>query len=334
MKVMMRLLAAIMIFGISLPACHGEGGGSSTKNNNHSDKGETQAMKTYYMGRFALDVPVEMKQAVQAQSLRGTEVKDFIWPVNDERGLARGQAWQSRIDSIKQIKLPRKIKKHVIEEEQFNIDGRWSKSILFYGNYIFDDEGEWNMLLDAGSSGLWLSYDGMLKGKREMIDWVSAIASKYQPIQAKVHNLPKGDWFYLLHGAINLPYKCQEKTYSRFEGHLLDLKLEVDMNETHQVEELGLAERLASSIVTRYAPGVDVDRIRSRSRTAAGLKGEELVSASGEDTQIQFTWEYRGEAESGERPEIQITMETPDGRLDEKLKIWDAILDSFKPMYR
>ena len=139
------------------------------------------------------------------------------------------------------------------------------------------------------------------------------------------------------HGVINLPYLEQEKSYSRFEGHVLELKLEVEMSETQEVEKLGVAERLAASIVTRFVPGVDVDRIRSRSRTAAGLKGEELVmrmSASGEETQIQFAWEYRGKADSGEYPEIQITMETPDGSLNEKLKVWDAILDSFKPMYR
>ena len=134
-----------------------------------------------------------------------------------------------------------------------------------------------------------------------------------------------------------LPYARAEKTYSRFEGHPLDLKLEVEMKETLKVEKLGVAERLAASMATRFAPGVDVDKIRSRSRAAAGLNGEELVmrmSAGGEDTQIQFGWEYRGKVDSGEHPEIQITMETPDGNLKEKLKVWDAVLDSFKPMYR
>ena len=40
-----------------------------------------------------------------------------------------------------------------------------------------------------------------------------------------------------------------------------------------------------------------------------------------------------GEEDSGKRPEIQITMESADGALEEKIKVWDAILDSFKPKY-
>jgi hypothetical protein len=337
MKLPLRLLALI-IFVMILPTCHSSDGGSTTLKSNTSGKGANYAMKTYYMGRFALDVPLEMKQAVQAQSLRLAEVEDFVWPNNQPREDVRERIWQSRSSVIKGLKLPRTIKHHIIEEVPLFFDKRWAKAVLFYGNYIAADEGTWNLLVDTGTAGIWIRYSGLLKAKNEMQEWILTIAKAYQPLPADIRvNPSQTDRFYLKHGAINLPYKRQEKTYARFEGHTLDLKLEVDMNETHKVEKLGVAERLAASIATRFAPGVDVDTIRSRNRTAARLNGEELVmrmSASGEETQIQFGWEYRGEAESGERPEIQITMESADGNLNEKLKVWDAILDSFKPMYR
>lgn len=295
-------------------------------------------MRTYYMGRFAIDVPVEMKQAVQAQTLRLAEVEDFTWPAGQQHDNAREQVWKSQIEEIRNVNLPRGIKKPIIEEQVLQVDDRLVKGVLFYGDYIASDEGTWNLLLDAGTSGLWLRYTGLLEAKKEMQDWLIKIATSYHPIPVSAgSSFPAENLFYLKHGAINLPYKREEKTYSRFEGHPLDLKLEIDMNDTHEVETRGLAERLAASILTSYAPGVDVDKIRSRSRVAAGLKGEELVmrmSANGEDTLIQFCWEYLGEAESGERPEIQITMETPDSDLDEKLRVWDAIVNSFKPMYR
>lgn len=337
MKPLVKLLALILIFGIHVPACHSDVGSSTPSKSKISKKGGP-AMKSYYMGRFAIDVPVEMKQAVQAQTLRLAEVEDFRWSEDQQHNPVREQIWQSRIQSINKIDLPDKVRKPVIEEKVLEIDKKWAKAVLFYGDYMSTDEGTWNILVDSGRSGLWLSYSGLLKAKKEMQEWLINIAKAYKPLPIGTEsNLPTGNWFYLKHGAINLPYKRQEKTYARFEGHPLDLKLEVDMNETHEVEKLGLAERLASSIAMRFAPGVDVDTIRSGSRVSAGLRGEELVmrmSASGEDTQIQFGWEYRGKVESGEHPEIQITMESPDGDLDEKLKVWDAILDSFKPMYR
>ena len=103
------------------------------------------------------------------------------------------------------------------------------------------------------------------------------------------------------------------------------------MQEIHHVEQAGLMERLGAAIETRYAPGVDVDRIRGRKRTIAGLKGEDVIVRMKDKykTVLNFAWEYPGEVNSGERPEIQITMESPDGALEEKIKVWDSILDSF-----
>ena len=45
-------------------------------------------------------------------------------------------------------------------------------------------------------------------------------------------------------------------------------------------------------------------------------------------------WRYAGKKDSGEYPEIVLEMESPDGNLKEKLKIWDAILESMKPLYK
>ena len=330
MKVLVRLLALLVIFAIDLPACHSDDGSSTGKKNNPKDKGVNHAMKTYYMGRFALDVPVEMTQAVQAQTIRYAEIKEFQWPEGLPREKARTEYWNSRLSEIKQLKKPDNIKDVILQERSFTNLGQWSKGVMYYGDYIITQRHFWSVIADYGKFGICLKLYGT--NDKLLLDNLTNILSHYQqPVNQS--NEP----FYLINGAINLPYLEQEKTYSRFEGHALNLKLEVEMNETHKVEKLGVAERLAASIAINFAPGVDVEKIRSRSRTAAGLKGEELVmrmSASGEDTQIQFGWEYRGEVDSGERPEIQITMETPDGNLKEKLKVWDAILDSFKPMYR
>lgn len=185
-------------------------------------------------------------------------------------------------------------------------------------------------MVDYGKIGLWLKLDGT--DDDLSVKNLQNILSNYIPEPRTSKRA-----FHLKYGGIDLPYLEQERTYARFEGHQLGLNLEIDMNETNDIEEVAIAERLTASMATRYAPGVNVDIIRSGNRTAAGLKGEELVmrmSASGEETQIQFCWEYRGVVDSGEHPEIQITMETSDDNLHEKLKVWDSLISSFSQLYR
>lgn len=126
----------------------------------------------------------------------------------------------------------------------------------------------------------------------------------------------------------------QEEAYARFEGHPLGLVFRIETKDTHQVEEHGLIERTAALISSGYAAGVAIDRIRSRKRALSGISGEEEVDRmkSDGDVKLSFAWVYNGKKDSGDFPEIEITMESPDGQLEEKLKVWDAILDSFKPV--
>ncbi|MHB8139155.1 MAG: T6SS immunity protein Tli4 family protein, partial [Smithellaceae bacterium] len=81
----------------------------------------------------------------------------------------------------------------------------------------------------------------------------------------------------------------------------------------------------------------DVDKIRTNKRKVAGLPGEELVTRLTADMgpELYFGWKYLGKEDSGEHPEIEITIdESPDNNLDEKMKIWDRALDSFRPAYK
>lgn len=291
-------------------------------------------MKTYYMGRFAVDVPTEMKFEVQHHEFRLMEIKEYAVPVGQNPTAFAEHKWQERLAEIRGLKKPAGINKIIIREEAFPKTAEWARGILYYSDYLADDECNWDILIRYGDHLTLFQLKGLLDSQEKMLAWMMDVIRAYHPRNT---NVSISNTFHTELGSINLPYKRQESTYARFEGHPLNLKLEVDMSETHEVEEESLAERLAAAIATRFVPGVDVDTIRSGKRDAAGLKGEELItrmSADGEETQLDFTWEYQGEAESGERPEIQINMEAPDGSLDEKLKIWDVILDSFKPMYK
>ena len=173
------------------------------------------------------------------------------------------------------------------------------------------------------------------KWKEDLVGDFTEIARAYKPISPH-YDPPQKNWFFLEHGAIMLPYLEQEETYARFEGHPLDVKLEVKTTAVHKVSDSGLVDRLSASLAMNFAPGVDVDKIRTGKRTAAGLNGEEVIfrGTQNGESELSFTWLYTGQVDSGDAPKISIEMEAPDGKVDEKLKLWDALLNSFKPIGR
>jgi hypothetical protein len=115
----------------------------------------------------------------------------------------------------------------------------------------------------------------------------------------------------------------------------MGMKLRIEMNETHEVEKVGVLDRLVASLATNFAPGVNVDRIRTGKRKVADMSGQEIIirGTENKNSELFFAWDYHGKEDSGEYPEIKIGIECADGNLDEKMKIWDQILDSFRPAY-
>jgi len=293
-------------------------------------------MKTYPMGRLSIDVPVTIKKVIQEHRIRSCDVKELVWPTGKNKDLVRDEIFKDRLAEINKLKLPKNVTKIIMEDRIIAKTGQWARGVFYYGDHTGNDEGFWDVLVDAGPVGVWIKFNGQIEGKEEMYNWVVAVAKAYQSHSPRSSNLiTQGDWFHLQHGALNLPYMEQEHTYARFEGHPLDFKLEIEMNETQEVEKTGLASKLEKLLVSYVTPGLDIHKIRSHKRAVAGLKGEEIIIKMTEanESKLQFAWQYQGKEDSGEHPEIELTMESPDGNLDEKLKIWDAVLDSMKPMF-
>lgn len=293
-------------------------------------------MKTYPMGRFSIDVPDTMKLAIQDQRIRSCDVKELVWPTGKNKDQIREEVYKARIAEINKLKLPKNVTKIIMEDRMIPQTGQWARGVFYYGDHTGNDEGFWDVLVDVGPVGVWIKFNGQIEGKEEMFNWVIAVAKAYQSHSPESSNQSaQGDMFYLQHGAINLPYMEQEHTYARFEGQPLELKLEIKMDETQEVEKTGLVDKLGKILISNVTPGLNIHKIRSQKRTVAGLKGEEIIlkmKEEGEST-LRFGWQYQGKEDSGEHPEIDITMESPDGSLDEKIKIWDAVLDSMKPMF-
>lgn len=319
---------------VTLLACTSSEGTQKKSTPPSTDKGVPR-MTTYPIGRFAIDVPAEMKLVHQWQRLRYAEIEEFAWPGSVPRERARDEAWKRRLAEIGKLTPPKGKERVIIETREFPGVGAWARGVFYYGDNWADDEGYWLIFADSGTSGIWLTYHGLTDAKQEMLTWLLEIARSYQSRRFGDLKLPPGNWFYTERGAINLPYLEQETAAARFEGHPLGLEIDIETTETHKVEEAGLIKKTMAAMATGFATGLNIDKIRSRKKTVAGLDGEEEVLRmnDGNKTVLNFAWEYRGRKDSGEYPEIRITMDSADGKLEQKLQVWDAVLNSLKPMY-
>jgi len=327
MRILRQLLIAAMI---SLILC-GLGAAAERKTLHKPTgitKGAQQGMKTYYMGRFAIDLPAEFQLEIQSQKIRYAKVSDFKWKERD-RAKERDALWAQKIAEIKKLKVPKGKKQIMIEEKNLKGIGVWAKAVEYYGDYRIGDYIYWTVLVDYGESGIWLTLYG-LNNEKSLKNFTN-ILTHYQ---YGFDNLSK-DSFCLNHGRIELPYLEQEETYARFAGPM-DMKLRIEMNETYKVEEVGVLDRLVASLATNFAPGVDVDKIRTGNRKVADLPGQEIIirGTVNDASELFFAWDSPGKEDSGEYPEIKIGLECPDGSLDEKTKMWDRALDSFRPAYK
>ncbi|GLI38332.1 hypothetical protein KI811_16690 [Geobacter hydrogenophilus] len=321
-RILLSLLMVLVMAGC------GNAAGNKIDKSKDLKKGATSGMKTYHMGRFAIDVPAEFKLEVQQQKIRYAEVSDFLWKNSNHRGKDREDLWQQKIKLINKKPKPVNNNKTIIEERMLQGLGKWAKAVVYHGNYLVPELIYWTLLVDYGDVAVWLTLDGT---NNEMtINNFTNILSSYHYGSSQNN---KGNYS-LRYGVISLPYLEQESTYARFEGHPLIKKLEITMNETHEEESKkdGLLGRLAASLMTGFASGVDIDKVRTGKRTIAGMKGEETILRmdDGMKKRLNFIWRYAGDKDSGNRPKIVFDMESELGQEKEKIKLWDAMLDSMR----
>src|SRR5690606_32933334 len=204
-------------------------------------KGAKQGMKTYYMGRFAIDLPAEFQLEIQSQKIRYAEVSDFKWKERD-RAKERESLWTQKLAKIKKLQLPKGRKQIIIEEKHLKGIGNWAKAVEYYGDQYAPNCVYWKILVDYGNVGIFLTLDG--EDNNLSIRNFTNILTHYQ---YGFDNLTK-DSFCLTHGRIELPYLEQEDTYARFAGPM-NMKLEIEMHEIHrEPQHGGIISRTAAAM--------------------------------------------------------------------------------------
>ena len=314
--------------------------GSSWTKNTENAKGAIPAMKTHYVGRFSVTVPAVMNAEARLQKIRDVKMTEMIWPDAVSNEEARELEWKRFMEEIKRLRSRLTSDKVIIKTQDPSGIGKWAKGMYFHDQSDGENEGTWSVLMDAGPIGVWMKGRSVIIAEEKLHNTMFNNLCTLSQLYTSLDSTNKtGDWFYLKHGAIDLPYLWQESSYIRFEKHPLDLKIEIkmDMDEAYRREKHGLIEKANAAIDSGYAAmaQVQIKRIRSQRREVAGMPGEEVVDRliTKDKTELDFGWEYVGKNDSGEYPTVRITMESPDGNLDEKLRIWDAVLDSMKPMF-
>jgi hypothetical protein len=299
-------------------------------------------MKTYYIGRFSLAVPAEMTMDERRSVLRFAEIKEIVWSKDVTHEQARETEWNRFMLDIKKLEPPKGKNNAIIRMKDFSGIGQWAKGVYYFYDDFSDYDGRWALLVDIGPAGVWFRGNSVVE-KEDVNHYleqnIEASAKAYIYSDLKLpKTLPIGDWFYLERGAINRPYRSQEESYASFEGHQLNLNISIkmEMDGDHYRETMGLIEGTKGMIDdASREPGISFSIVRLGKREVAGMKGEESILRASDNGKksLLFAWEFNGKEDSGEYPTTTIEMEAPDGKLDEKMAIWDAVLDSMKPMF-
>lgn len=313
--------------------------------NNGKEEIEMQKEQTitYGVGRFVIDIPASMQYRGGSYRMIGYSIEEIMWPDADS-GKEAENIWYANLDKIKKLEAPDGYESALIEVKDIAHIGKSCKAVLFFNEPSDTEYGSLHMLINSGVTGVWIkARDKKLTAKDTIYEIASDLAKAYRP---PTHRLGKAsvlknvDSFYLQYGAIDLPFEYKESVDIGFKGHKLDKYLEfgIETDVVDKVEKVGLMKRMTAIIALKMVPGFKLEKIRSNKREIAGLSGEEIImrgtDTDDNETTINFVWEFLGKENSSHQPWIKIDMETEDGQIDEKLALWDSILDSLRPAGR
>ncbi len=290
-----------------------------------------QAVERQCVGRFCVDVPAEMRRGAQTYEMRRVRIQEFELAPPIEGAFTRTLGERlAKVEALKsKRRTPTDPRGTVLEKRVFKPGVLEGAVYQPYNNRLMVVVGA---LLDARPVGVWLEGGGDKK-------FTDAIAADVKDVGLAYHlrrkdgpwPAPGKDWFYLGRGAVTLPVQEQEKAEAGFEGHPLGVKFEVTTKTTAEPETKGLAQRLSEALgAAGPAYAGAGSRVKHRSREAGGLGGEEMILRDSEAKRLYFMWDFPGDAGSGARPRVTLQMESRDERFDEKVALWDRLVDSLR----
>ena len=251
---------------------------------NTTGKGVKIPMKTYYIGRFSIAVPVEMKLEERRSELAYVEIKEAVWPkdvIHEQEHIAE---WNNFMAEVKKLKPPKGKNNVIIKMQDFPGIGQWAKGVYYYYDDFSDYDGRWALLVDSGPIGVWLRGNSVVDKENVnhyLENNIQTSGKSYTISMIRSSNHTQKDTG-SISNMVQLTFRidAQEKSYARFEGHpfnlVLDIKMEMDIG--YYRETMGLIEGTKGMIDdASREPGISFSIVRLCKREVAGMKGEESI---------------------------------------------------------
>ncbi len=142
-----------ILLALSFMACMGRQANAQLESD--KTRGEIR-MKTYYIGRFSVDIPEGMKEGTQSQSLRDHEITEIILPEDKaEKKRFLEEKWREIIDKADKYKKLKNKTTAIVQTRDFPEIGPWAKGVLYYENSACES-GFWDVLIDKGKVAILL----------------------------------------------------------------------------------------------------------------------------------------------------------------------------------
>lgn len=287
-------------------------------------------------GRFCMTIPASMRRTSERFAMRDVELKEVAFSPAGAEAFSR--AWKAKLAQIDALKADREIPS---DQNGEILVKRTLKPGSFEGALYYATDSAYvtfGALLGASPErGLWLEELFSKSHAEQVIADVGEIGLSYRlrPPKEEPWPLPGKDWFHLAHGAVALPFKESERIQCGFEGHPLKVKLSIETKGVDVPEKKGLARKFSEALGAAGAQFAGaLSPVKQRGRAAAGLEGEEMVMRDVDGKRLYFMWSFPGEPRSGTKPRVILKMETRDEHLEEKMALWDRLVDSLAPAGR
>jgi hypothetical protein len=300
-------------------------------------------------GRFCLTIPAGFDYDPQASryTMQSVLLKEVSWsPLDQEAPATTLASFQQEMARIRAESYKIGPEGTVLESREFIPDRM--KGVRIHGVNAFKDPQlntfEWRALVWEKEGGLilstketgWERSEGQLKQ-----DNLLAIGTAWKRREhPQLPPQPMPGQFYLHEGHVQLPYLAPnlasqvEEVQAVWRNPGLDLNLIFQTAVESEPETLSLLDRFAEELVELASElAGEIRTIRSRTRTVAGVRGEELVIVSDEGDDglsLSCVWRTSGKADSGQYPAMEILLTGPANHLDLALESWNATLQSIR----
>jgi Tle cognate immunity protein 4 C-terminal domain len=283
-----------------------------------------------YVGRFSIEVPAHARRFGETYELRDLRLRDVAFAAPLDKAFE--VAWSERLAQIAQLKTKRLDPTYIdgTIEAQVDIEQGRFRAVVYHSENL-KDYVAYAGLRDAQGAGVWISRAGPLTSKDEYLKEIAFVGKAYQPLPSG-EPASKADLFHLTLGVVALPFQEQESATAIFKGGPWDVEIELSTESTIAPKGGGLMARFGDAVAKAGAAfAAGLSPVRNRGRVAAGMKGEEFVMRDSGKGKLYFMWEYKGEANSGARPKIQLQLRTKVEEEKQKMAAWDALVDSLQP---